>query len=103
MESPKVTIEEVKSFISSTAYRRMGEKSTVGIAILKNGFEIVVSSSCVSADNYNEAIGQEICEKRIHDKVWELLGFLLQQTLYENMVDSVETLKAEVGAEVIDG
>ena len=47
-------------------------------AVLKNGFEIVESSSCVSPENYDEAMGREICMEKIKDKVWMLLGFLLQ-------------------------
>ena len=56
----------------------MGGKTTVVRAVLKNGFEIVESSSCVSAENYDEKLGEEICMERIRNKVWELLGFLLQ-------------------------
>ena len=44
----------------------------------KNGFEIVESSACVSAENYDEELGAEICLGKIRDKVWMLLGFLLQ-------------------------
>lgn len=32
----------------------------------------------MSAENYDEKLGEEICMKRIRNKVWELLGFLLQ-------------------------
>ena len=46
--------------------------------MLRNGFEIVESSACVSPENYDEALGREICLKKIKDKVWGLLGFLLQ-------------------------
>lgn len=53
-------------------------KTTVVRAVLKNGFEIVESSSCVSAENYDEKLGEEICMERIRNKIWELLGFLLQ-------------------------
>ena len=58
----------------------MGDKCTVVRAVLRNGFEIVESSACVSAD-YDEAMGAEICLEKIKDKVWFLLGFLLQSAV----------------------
>ena len=46
--------------------------------VLRNGFEIYETSTCVDARNYNQEIGQQICMERIENKIWELLGFLLQ-------------------------
>lgn len=46
--------------------------------VLVNGFEIIESSACVDATNYSEEIGAECCMERIKDKIWYLLGFLLQ-------------------------
>ena len=57
--------------------------STIRV-VLKNGFEIIESSSCVDKDNYNEEIGAECCMKKIKDKIWMLLGFLLQ-TAYKGV------------------
>ena len=68
----------VEQFIDHHKTVTMGGKTTVVRAVLKNGFEIVESSSCVSAENYDEKLGEEICMKRIRNKIWELLGFLLQ-------------------------
>ena len=52
--------------------------ATVVRARLCNGFEIVEASSCVSPENYDESLGRDICMEKIKDKVWMLLGFLLQ-------------------------
>ena len=38
----------------------------------------VESSSCVDSKNYSEADGYDICMGKIKDKIWMLLGFLLQ-------------------------
>lgn len=73
-----VTQEMVDDFILTECVETIGEKTTVVVATLVNGFEIVASSSCVSPENYSEKLGAEICRKRINDKVWELLGFALQ-------------------------
>lgn len=75
---PSISTEMVKDFIATVETITMGEKTTVVRAVLKNGFEIVESSSCVSAANYDEKLGESICMKKIIDKVWMLLGFLLQ-------------------------
>lgn len=76
--APSISAEMVERFIDHHETVTMGGKTTVVRAMLKNGFTIVESSSCVSAENYDEKLGEEICMKRIRNKVWELLGFLLQ-------------------------
>lgn len=76
--APSISAEMVERFIDHHETVTMGGKTTVVRAVLKNGFEIVESSSCVSAENYDEKLGEEICMERIMNKVWELLGFLLQ-------------------------
>ena len=68
----------VDEFISHVETHTLGERTTVVCCVLRNGFEIVESSSCVDPKNYSEEIGHDICMGKIKDKIWELLGFLLQ-------------------------
>lgn len=68
----------VDDFIKEIKVDTVGEKTTIVRAILKNGFELVEASSCVDKENYEETMGAAICMKKIKDKVWFLLGFLLQ-------------------------
>ena len=77
-DKPSIGQQMVDDFIVSAEVQTMGEKCTVVRAVLRNGFEIVESSACVSKENYDEKLGTEICMKKIKDKVWFLLGFLLQ-------------------------
>lgn len=77
-KAPSISAEMVERFIDHHETVTMGGKTTVVRAVLKNGFTIVEASSCVSAENYDEKLGEEICMKKIRNKVWELLGFLLQ-------------------------
>ena len=72
---------DVTNFIESTEVKTFGDKTTVVCATLVNGFKIVEASSCVDPKNYDPEIGIEICEERIRNKVWELLGFLLQSAV----------------------
>lgn len=87
--APSISQEMVDGFIAHTEVIKMGEKNTVVRAVLKNGFEIVESSACVSTENYDEAYGAEICMKKIKDKVWMLLGFMLQTAIHGITGDAV--------------
>lgn len=68
----------VDDFIKDVQVVTMGDKTTVVRATLVNGFEIVEASACVDPANYDESLGAGICMGKIKDKVWFLLGFLLQ-------------------------
>lgn len=68
----------VDDFIDKVESMTMGEKTTVTQITLKNGFIITESSSCVDPKNYNMEIGEEINLEHAKNKIWELLGFLLQ-------------------------
>lgn len=73
-----ITQDNVDNFIKSVDVITMGDKTTVVRATLVNGFEIVESSSCVKKENYDEKYGAEICMEHIKNRIWHLLGFLLQ-------------------------
>lgn len=69
---------DVDNFISKVEAIKMGDKTTVVQATCKNGFTIIDGSACVDPNNFNMEIGKECCMEHIKDKVWKLLGFLLQ-------------------------
>ena len=81
-DKPSIGQEMVDDFIAHTEVQTLGDKTTVVRAVLRNGFEIVESSSCVSKENYSVDLGTQICLKKIKDKVWFLLGFLLQTAVH---------------------
>lgn len=81
-DAPSVSQQMVDDFILETWTTTLGDKTTVVRAMLRNGFEIVESSACVSAENYDETMGRAICMEKIKDKVWFLLGFLLQTAVH---------------------
>lgn len=81
-DAPSIGYEMVDDFIKEVEVMTMGEKTTVVRAVLRNGFEIVESSACVSKENYDEKLGAKICMDKIKDKVWMLLGFLLQTAVH---------------------
>ncbi|MFR5264531.1 Gp49 family protein [Clostridium sp.] len=73
--------EMVDNFIKETHISTIGGKTTLVRVVLKNGFEIIESSACVDKANYSKKIGAEICIEKIKDKIWFLLGFLLQSAV----------------------
>jgi len=78
-DGSKITQQMVDDFIMpAPIVQTVGPKTTVVQATLRNGFVITESSTCVDPANYNEDLGKKICMERIKNKVWELLGFLLQ-------------------------
>ena len=77
-DGSKITHDMVSGFVDFQPTYTHGTKTTVVAANMKNGFEVVESSSCVDVKNYSEEIGGEICRERITDQVWHLLGFVLQ-------------------------
>lgn len=77
-KKPSISQKMVDDFIVAKEVSTFGDKVTVVRATLRNGFELVESSACVSPENYDEKLGAEICMEKIKDKVWFLLGFLLQ-------------------------
>lgn len=72
-----VSQKMVDEFIAYDEVQTMGDATTVVRCVLRNGFVIVESSSCVDPANYSEEMGAKICRERIKNKIWELLGFLL--------------------------
>ncbi len=81
-----VTQEEVNENMKDVIVRTVVEfeKPTTYVTIrMKNGFTLRESTTCVDPANYNEEIGRDICLKRLEAKVWNLLGYALQERMYQ--------------------
>lgn len=86
-EDNKINIKDVeamigKVFTTTTDIPGVQTKTTIVTCVLVNGFVITESSACVDPKNYSEEIGAECCMEKIKDKIWFLLGFLLQSGIY---------------------
>ena len=46
--------------------------------VYPTGFTDFATSACVDPKNYSEEIGGDICIKKINDRLWGFLGFMLQ-------------------------
>lgn len=82
----RITEEYIDEILENSEFNIWTEfdKCTVVSCQLPNGFVITESSACVYPDDYNAEIGEEICKKKIKDKVWELEAYRLQQYLWES-------------------
>lgn len=74
-----VTKEMVDDFIVKRLDYKLGEKTTVVLLQLKNGFEVIGQSGCIDPANYVHEIGVKYATERAESKVWTLLGFLMQE------------------------
>ncbi len=78
--------EYIDSILSQTliSVEKYWDKTTILKATLPNGFVVIESSSCVDPKNFNMSIGEQICMKKLEDKIWELEGYKLQNELSLN-------------------
>lgn len=78
-----ITKQDIDNILKDTLIKteKYGDKTTVLMATLPNGFVIVESSSCVDPANFDMKIGEEICMERIVNKIWELEGYKLQSEM----------------------
>lgn len=89
----KVTIEDVKRNMQNVLCRTVvefGKPCTYVTVQMENGFTIRESTTCVDPANYDEAIGKKICLEKIEDKIWNLLGYALQEKLYQESLNNEE-------------
>ena len=74
----KITADVASSFIRGTTLMRMDEKTTCVGAETITGFVDYQVSSCVDPKNSNYDIGYELALKKVRDKLFGYLGFVLQ-------------------------
>ena len=68
----------IKDFIKSYEVIECDGKTTIVHVTLINGYTLTEASSCVDPKNYSKDIGTKICLEKIENRIWGLLGFLLQ-------------------------
>ena len=79
-----VTRDQVNEILTNSKYEvfhKVFGKQCIVVALLPNGFTVVGESACVDPNNYVESIGEELARKRIEERIWELEGYKLQNSL----------------------
>jgi len=84
MSDIKVTQEQIDKLINGAVVQTttVFDKCTIVAVKLSNGFILVESSACVDPENYDEALGRDICLGNIEDRLWELEGYALQKQIH---------------------
>jgi hypothetical protein len=89
VEVPTITEEYIAEIMENSEFKTFTtfDKCTIVSCQLPNGFVITESSACVSPENYDKDLGEEICFDKIADKIFELEAYRLQQNLWEEKFD----------------
>jgi len=85
LTAPRLTPDHIDEQIRAVTFHVFpGSRTTVCMLTLRNGFELIGESSCVSAANFDEAIGQKAAFNNARDKIWLLEGYLLRDWIHAN-------------------
>lgn len=83
-DAPRVTEADLDAAIATHQYwNPYGTTLTICVLTLKNGFNVVGESACVSPENFNMELGQQLAYKKARDKIWALEGYLLASKLHD--------------------
>ncbi len=87
LNAPRLTPELIDSVIVGEDYHIFpGTTVTVCMLVLKNGFSVIGHSAAASPENFNQEIGRKIARANAREKIWQLEGYLLKQTLFTQSV-----------------
>ena len=83
-DGSKITEKDISNFkllgyqAVSTMSAPDGKPYPLTEMVYPTGFTDFATSACVDPKNYSEEIGGDICIKKINDRLWGFLGFMLQ-------------------------
>jgi hypothetical protein len=108
MSHPRVTEEDLDNAIKKVEYTLLPDgRTTICTLTLDNNFTVRGESSCVSAENFNEEIGQTLALKKARENLWPFLGFRLADKLLREKCEPIplpeppyESLSVEAGQRV---
>jgi len=84
LNAPCLTLDLIDSKIKNKTFHVLSETClTVCCLTLENGFIATGESACVSPENFNAEIGEQIAFEQARDKIWMLEGYLLKQKLHD--------------------
>lgn len=91
LNAPRLTPAHIDKTIVSETYTNLPNGCSIVCQLtLVNGYTVIGTSSCVSADNFNQEIGNKIAKDNAREKIWELEGYLLKQRLHESVLDAIK-------------
>nr|DAE92645.1 MAG TPA: hypothetical protein [Caudovirales sp. gcode 4] len=69
--------DQLKELIEKYQFLKVGKKTTICLLTLRNGFEILTSSSCVNPDDYDREIGERISYRKAIEKLSDIQWYFL--------------------------
>lgn len=73
----KVSDTDIESMIDHFIYKKVDERTIMGIAVLKTGFRLYSTASCLgNKEDIHQ--GKEVCKNKIALKLKSFLGFITQ-------------------------
>lgn len=83
MNAPQITIADIHNKIKAATYTLLSDgRTTICQLMLENGYTVIGTSACVSAENYNQAIGEKFAFEDAVNAIWPLEGYLLREKLH---------------------
>lgn len=80
-----LTQEDINAKIKDAKFTILEDgRTTICNLYLENGFTVRGESACVSKENFNKNIGEQIAFENAKEKVWELEGYLLAENIYRS-------------------
>lgn len=80
----KVTMQDVIDSIESETYTLLPDgRTTVCQLTIAGGFTVNGISSCLTIENFDATIGNEIARENAKGELWKLLGFALHVKLLD--------------------
>lgn len=107
---PRVTQEKIQKLIDRTEFRFQvvpGTTTTLCLALLDGKFNLAIGkSACVDPRLYDPVKGQELAHKEAYtmavNKLWELEGYLLYQSLITSDMEQIARVAHEVNKAYCD-
>ena len=73
----------IDSVIVSEAYHHFAGTTVIVCCLtLRNGYSVTGDAACVSPSNFDITIGRQIARENAREKIWQLEGYLLKQTIF---------------------
>lgn len=108
LTAPRITPQRIDSLVESLTFdihHIPGTTTILASAFLPSGFYVATGfSDCASPSNFRYEVGVEAATKKAtalaREKLWELEGYMLKQTLYQlrgvNAADALSEIRASL-------
>lgn len=103
LNAPRITPQHIEEqIVASQYYQFPGTTVTVCCLTLRNGYNTVGESACVSPQNFDAEIGRKVAYENAKQKIWVLEGYLLRDFLHANREQFAELERGLNGTSASD-